>query len=796
MVVNIFILSTLISFFILININISWPLYIFVFLTQIILIIIKIKFKGNDEFLNKILSANIGFFIVYCISNFINHKELFSGSLEALIFNFILCVLIISLFFLVLNRSVNEYYHDCKRSVIPKRSEDLQHLLYNVNNFQIVGLNGEWGSGKTFLVNELKEKLKDEYEFIEIDLLVSNLNEMQLTLINLLEELLLSKGIIPRYSSKIKRDLTSVSFFTKVNDVLNLIFKSNDSKAEALKSFIEETKKINKKILIIYEDVDRIENNKVIKEIFAITEKISDAHIKVIYQYDESLLLRQGFDYSYIEKYIPFKMNLTKLHLIEILSFELKGKYLDVLSTEDFKFLTLQNFRFNVMTEFIGLDNECCLQLEYIPFRKVKHMLDELYSALIKKRDLQVDSKELVISFFIIKHFLPEQYEKLNIKETVFESINFTYKEKSYTILELIDYSKDDSHKDDLEEIFSVKENQVTYGVLKLLNFELLNQKSLQKNRYEELKKVMKYQHEKNNRIIWKLLFEGKSMTSDFELAVKKMCEEVLDKPKLKQKEAFNNYLNEFFYTNKIIDDNTTIFKMGMDKFENLFEAFKIVNVSDEYRIKLYEFYFETRASNSVDLGLIKCMNYFPLNSDIEYLQVIKHFNAQNISGNFNNVTDFLFFVRKYIRALGDVEIINSYEHYERVGMDDIEDFDKEISYIKYAIKKILIEIENEMNIFSMYYLNKFINMMEEIKLFLNKILDIINFSTTITIQSWPLIRTEISSSYSNQDEYDRLKGLILDEGNVEDIQDIIESSYKSGAISAYEISKLLKDIG
>lgn len=219
--------------------------------------------------------------------------------------------------------------------ILAKRESDLNQLEYYINSFQIVGLNGDWGTGKTFLVNQLKKRLSKSYEFIEIDLLTCNLNEMQLTLINSFEELLYSRRILPKYANKLKRDISSASFLSKIQSLVNLAFTSSDSKAETLKGFMEETQRLDKKVLIIYEDIDRIENKEVIREIFAISEKIASENIRIIYQYSEELLIKQGFEHNYLEKYIPFKMNLTYLHFIEIIDFELKDKYRDILSVDE-----------------------------------------------------------------------------------------------------------------------------------------------------------------------------------------------------------------------------------------------------------------------------------------------------------------------------------------------------------------------------------------------------------------------------------------------------------------------------
>ncbi|MCG6241924.1 P-loop NTPase fold protein, partial [Vibrio diabolicus] len=72
----------------------------------------------------------------------------------------------------------NDLNTNASLKILSKREEDLKLLEDYIDKFNIVGLNGTWGSGKSFLVNQYKEKFKEEYEFIEIDLLTINLNEV------------------------------------------------------------------------------------------------------------------------------------------------------------------------------------------------------------------------------------------------------------------------------------------------------------------------------------------------------------------------------------------------------------------------------------------------------------------------------------------------------------------------------------------------------------------------------------------------------------------------------------------
>jgi hypothetical protein len=49
-----------------------------------------------------------------------------------------------------------------QENLFHKRGKDLKRILDYVENFNIIGIEGVWGNGKTFLVQNLKEQLKRE----------------------------------------------------------------------------------------------------------------------------------------------------------------------------------------------------------------------------------------------------------------------------------------------------------------------------------------------------------------------------------------------------------------------------------------------------------------------------------------------------------------------------------------------------------------------------------------------------------------------------------------------------------
>lgn len=789
-IINKAIISGLAAFLFFNSIATGWIYYSVIFLIAWILVFINFTLNKNHSLYSSLLTINLAVFIVYCVNTRIKNGNITQTRLDELCLLIVLGVLIVIGYILILRKLGRQKNKKIESILINKREKDLNLLLSYLDNFVIIGLNGRWGTGKSFIINALKERIKDKYEFIEIDLMTCNLNEMQPTLIRAFEELMYKNKILPKYANKMKNNIESSSIISKIQDLTNLIFTNSNSNSEVLHEFQNELKKLDKKILVIYEDIDRISNTDVIRELFSISEKISNENIKVIYQYDEFKLEQLGFDPNYLEKYIPFKVNLTELHFWEVLQFELKDIDESTLSLKDFNFIRFQDHRFNVIQDFFELRSEVVINFDYIPIRKVKQMIGELLMTFEMKKDLYSNNKETVISFFILKHLYSEAYKKLDIRESLLEALKFKMDDEKYTILQLIKlYKENGITKEKLEEIFFDKQNQENYGVLKLFNYEIINRENYKDlERLRSLEETANHSNEKIDRIIWNLLYEGKSIFTDFEYAAKKISDEVLSNPVSKQKDAFHDFLNYFYYSDDIVTDNTTIFKMGSSSFLEIFKCFKVANIDNEIQIKLIDFYFEYNDNKEFNLDVVKCMSYCPLKTTEEYLKILSYLNSLKVVGNLSEKEEFTEFLNKYVHALKSLGFINSYDYvYDIIDLKINENF-----YVE-RIEKLLVDLEMVKSQHQGYGLITTFEELEVIILFVQKIIEILKCEDEFTIESRPYVNTEIISRKINQDEFDRLKQLI-ESGTVNRFEEI-EASYKQKKITLYEVNQLLKEV-
>lgn len=141
-----------------------------------------------------------------------------------------------------------------------ERKFDIERLREYLAVFSIIGINGPWGSGKSFVTDHIETA---DYVPVKIDLLACNLDEIQSVLLNELDKVLKERGIFSSYSPKIRKLLKQGQLLQNVGQ---LLVRDDVSYTEAVAGFRKDMGKLGQTILIIFEDLDRIDNTAVIKK--------------------------------------------------------------------------------------------------------------------------------------------------------------------------------------------------------------------------------------------------------------------------------------------------------------------------------------------------------------------------------------------------------------------------------------------------------------------------------------------------------------------------------------------------
>lgn len=665
--------------------------------------------------------------------------------------------------------------------IYDRRKYDLDKFKKYLNKSDTVGITGIWGSGKTFLVNQLKqdEGFKSKYIYIDIDLLSCNLDEIQGTLLNEMGNILNKYRIFSINSIKLKSMFEENSVYR----FLYMIFIKNDTTySEVLNGFIKEIDKIDKKIMIIYEDIDRISDIDIIKKIFSISEKISNNNIKIIYQYDEKNLINLGLDRKYIEKYIQYTLDLTPVRFMDVIERVLIEENIEE------KLLVIQDFGY--LDKLINIDsyiqNELKLSLTSykliardISIRKMRTFVMEVSYNLLKEG---LDYKKIVISFYFIKHFFEELYQEFKIEGDLLKTLKFEYENHQYTIYEIISLYKQNNNIS-ADKIFENEQNKDKLILLSLFEYKI-DLRTLDKieNKKIDILEII-HSNEITDRLIRNLRWSGTSELTDYKNAAEKFINDVLLKPQEEQIKAYELYNQDMYNSIYYKRDNETIFKIGRNPLIDLSSALSIIYADEDYILKFIDFYFYYTKSEKIDLILIEVLYYCRIDSKKVYFYILEKFNKLNIIRNMNKDLVYIRFLKKYLRGISrfgyaETESVSLLDEYRKIPLkiDDLKDATKYIEMTLSEMKKNTLEdIKYEINVILKFICKN------------RKIINHNNLLEDIHPQTWAV-------GYSGQDEFQRLDKLRMNLSK-DEFKKEVEESYNKNLISPYRATKLLEEI-
>ena len=664
-----------------------------------------------------------------------------------------------------------------------ERKYDLKRLIDYLNNFSIVGINGEWGSGKSFLTDHLQD-----FTLIKIDLLSCNIDEIQSVIINEIDKLLKNEGIFSPFSPKLKKIIQQGKLFENIS----LFFIKNDiSYSEAITGLRNNLRSITKPVVIVYEDLDRVENSTVIKQILGISEKISGDNIKILYQFSEINLLEKGIDRAYLEKYIPFILNLTDIPFKSTLSYVLEEKSNKdfLLKEEDFTFLYspiyLPHFKnFDTLNRPL---TSMRFELTNVTIRKTQLFLTEL-NQVITEKEIYKKNKRVVILFFLLKHFYYEAYKKIYPGESILDSFTFLYQDKKDTILNWVIYCHNE--KINILDLMTIENNKLSAFIISIFEYncdiETIN------NDFEdfvnEARNNLKNKNlnEQKDRIIWSLIANGKSEYTDCEKFVNSFYDEVINTPKTEWIKNFENLWSNLFdrkYKDMEKRDNNTIFRMGIPGMISLFQANYVIGRTGSQWINLIDFYFlYNKNLDTITPELIECLCYCELSDRNSYLYIINKFNNLKITKNLNSHKSYKRFLLEYLSMFSTLGFCDTHDIWdlrdkskEYIDTKTIEKF--VFSPLKKKLKKLLSNVKLKI-------VQKDI---EIIIKFLDKNIELINtndnfekpdihFESKVTVRSF------------NQEIVDKLNQSKLNEKDFE--KEVIEK-YINQEITPSEVSNL-----
>ena len=664
-----------------------------------------------------------------------------------------------------------------------ERKYDLERLLNYLNYFSIIGINGEWGSGKSFLTNHLKN-----FILIKIDLLSCNVDEIQTVILNELDKLLKNQGIFSPFSPKLKKILQQGKLFENISQ---LFVKNDISYSEAITGLHNNLKSINNPIVIVYEDLDRVENTTVIKQILGISEKIAGDNIKILYQFSETNLLDKGIERTYLEKYIPFILNLTDIPFENTLSYVLKQEiYKDsLLNEEDFKFLYLPVYlpHFNNFNNLNRPLTSLKFELKNVTIRKTQLFLNEL-NQVINEKGIYKKNKRVVILFFLLKHFYYEAYKKISSGESLLDTFTFLYQGKNDTILNWVAYCHNEGIN--ILDLITTEDNKLSAFIISIFkyNCDIETIGNDFEDFINESRNNIKNKNlnEEKDRIIWSLIANGKSEYTDCEKFINRFYSEVIDIPKTEWIKNFNKLWGDL-YNRKYKDmekrDNYSIFRLGISSMVSLFQANYVIGRTGSQWINLIDFYFlYNKNLDMITPELIECLYYCELSDRNSYLYIINKFNNLKITKNLNSHKSYKRFLLEYLSMFSTLGFCDTYDIW------DLREQSKEYIDVKTIEKNVFLPLKKKLeNLFSNVQIKIVQKDIEIIIRFLDKNIEIINTPDEF---SKPALFSNANWSMrsTNQKMVDKLNSSTL---NDEEFEKEVVKKYQNQELAPYEVAEL-----
>lgn len=593
-----------------------------------------------------------------------------------------------------------------KENLFEERSLDLEQLITDLEKYDIIGVDADWGNGKSYVFSMLKER-KYAYSFVKVGVLTTRVDTIESFIVNELSSALEDRGILSRASSKLDYILKNSIW----HGIDNLFFRSKSY--ESLINLIkEELNLLTYPLIITFEDIDRIDDAQVLYKIFAITEALKGGKVKIIYQYDENRLMDLlGFkDHIFLEKYIPHSTHLTRIPFPKIakkLIDENSVKYKNI-KTSDLDFIGGPIYLSGGLSARFLPNRDLskpyelydALHILDASIRRIKLFLEEVDNAL---NDEQVNkNKRTVIVFFIIKFFYYDVFKKMD------EDLKFTSTQKficdennKKTIFELFS-EKVINDETKLEEFLKNDNNRIILTLLSLFDYKFPRQLQIddpivRQALYVNQPTLTAVEHDiKTDRVIRYLYCKGKAGFSVYEKMIKLLDDLVFSKKN--ERERMSGYKTLVRKIHEFCEyENFEVPYLPTEKYYvPLFKAMSLV-VDDQNEIdywkKLIDFYEERRTSDSLDYDDFLCFGLVEMNRVEIFVHLAKVIAEKKVEYSFIKEKVFVVFLKKFILAIANAGLNSFSETIDYLGESiTINDLKGYVDNGIEALKKLSVE--------------------------------------------------------------------------------------------------------
>jgi len=466
----------------------NW-IILFLLILPFVIVTLKKKFKIEKylfDYLKYFLSIVCAQIIVYKLKEYDNIKDL------QIIFS--CCILFKFLFGDFISRYVEKYENNdnvnkIRSNLINSREQDLDNLKNILDNtLDSIIIDDEWGNGKTFFIKKFMEKYNTNYEFIYIKApYFQTREEFRKVFLTELNKVFIKNGIFN----------TSISNLTKYFGVeiqgitLNQIEKNYN---ETIEEIVKKMCKLDKKIVVILDDLDRIEKGEDIQEILnfigeiniELREKIGLITLSSYNKLNEKVIShtedKEGE--NYLEKYFDKKFYLQKVNIQELIEYFCEDENLSKIIKQ-----CKEAIEKYYLISFNSGNKEI--------YKKI-FILFEIFELLLPKswENLKIDSKmeSLLNNIFIYKDNPEINFEKYN--PFIYSCAN-----------EVLNYKKSKT-----QNYFSKYQNIKNFITGKYIN----NDESILIEEYLETAKIFKFSEDEKKQILDFFIRDNKISKYDF----------------------------------------------------------------------------------------------------------------------------------------------------------------------------------------------------------------------------------------------------------------------------------------
>ena len=513
---------------------ITFSNWIILFLLILPFVIVTLKKKLKiEKYLFDYLEY---FFSVVCIQIIIYKSKKYDNIQDFMIilYCWILITILFSDFIL---RYIEKYENNDSDNVnkigsnlINSREQDLDNLKNILDNtLDSIIIDDKWGNGKTFFIKKFMEKYNTNYDFIYIKApYFQTREEFRKVFLTELNKVFIQSGIFN----------TSISNLTKYFGVeiqgitLNQIEKNYN---ETIEEIVKKMCKLNKRIVIVLDDLDRIEKGEDIQEIFSfigeinteLREKIGLITLSSYNKLNEKVQShtedKEGE--NYLDKYFDKKFYLQKVNIEELIEYFCEDENLSKIIKQCKKAIEEHYLLFfNSEIEDGKFEKEKKQNKIYLSkqtFRNIERLIKNIninVKEIIENKEIY---EKIFILFEIFELLLPESWENLKIDskmESLLDNI-FIYKDNPeinfegynqfiYSCAnEVLNYKKSKT-----QNYFSKYQNIKNFITEKYIN----NDENILIEEYLETAKIFKFSEDEKKEILDFFIIDNKISKYDF----------------------------------------------------------------------------------------------------------------------------------------------------------------------------------------------------------------------------------------------------------------------------------------